>query len=100
MLACAATCACSMTSSRMALGDAGCAQTCPIYSQVLAGSAAAPAAAGGAQPGGRLQSEVLAMCGVDAPLRRLDLAGPVADLARLDVMDCPLEGINCLQVHL
>lgn len=64
---------------------------------VRASSAAASAAAGGVEQGGRLQSEVLAMCGVDAPLRHLDLAAPAMKLAQLDTMDCPLEGINCLQ---
>lgn len=52
-----------------------------------------------AQPAGGLHSEVLAMCGVDAPLRRLDLAAPAEALSRLDSVDCPLEGINCLQVQ-
>lgn len=60
------------------------------------------AQAGGvsASPGGRLQSEVLAMCGVAAPLRHLDLTTPAEALSRLDDIECPIEGISCLQVRI
>ena len=53
-----------------------------------------------ASRGGRLQSEVLAMCGVAAPLRHLDLTTPAEALCQLDDIECPIEGISCLQVRL
>jgi hypothetical protein len=43
---------------------------------------------------------VLAMCGVAAPLRHLDLMTPAAALSRLDDIECPIEGISCLQVRI
>jgi len=45
-----------------------------------------------------LPAEVLALCGVAGPLRQLDLSVPGAAISRLEDMDCPLEGINTLQV--
>ena len=40
------------------------------------------------------------MCGVAAPLRHLDLTTPADALSRLDDIECPIEGISCLQVRL
>ena len=60
----------------------------------------AQAGAESASPGGRLPFEVLAMCGVGAPLRHLDLTRPAETLSRLDDIECPIEGISCLQARL
>ena len=39
------------------------------------------------------------MCGVAAPLHHLDLTTPAETLSRLDDIECPIEGISCLQVR-
>ena len=39
------------------------------------------------------------MCGVPAPLRHLDLTTPAGALFQLEDIECPIEGISCLQVR-